>query len=49
MAVNRSLFKEDGAFWLYVDTCQVNNLRTFMPTVGLGFIASLNAYPLLGV
>ena len=32
MAANHSLFKEGGAFWFFVDTCQVNVSKDLLHT-----------------
>ena len=32
MAANDGLFKEDRAFWFYVDTCQVNASKDLLHT-----------------
>ena len=32
MAMNHSPFKEDGAFWFYVNTCQVNVANDLLHT-----------------
>ena len=50
MAVNPGLLEVDGAFWFYVDTCQVNVSNNLLRThahlsVGHGLCS---AYPLLG-
>ena len=43
MAANHGLLEEDGVFWFYVDTCQVNacndplHITVVKPPVGRGF------------
>ena len=32
MAASHDLFEEDGAFWFYVDTCQVNACNDLLRT-----------------
>ena len=53
MAASHGLFEEDGVFWFYADTCQVNtfkDLLTLMPTcrVWLSLHRLFSAHHLLG-
>ena len=57
MAASPGLFEEDGVFWFYVDTCQVNASKDLLHTharractcrAWLSMDPLFSAYPLLG-